>query len=226
MALVVDGKNELKESGEQVKQPLPSRVFAKIISYIFHPLFIPVYLAWLILKTKPYLFSALDERDKIMFVPQFAAMYVLFPLVSVLLLKALKFIDTIQLKTQRERVIPYIITMIYYWWMWYVLKSRDLFPAEALILSFAIFMASICGLMVNIVMKVSMHAMAAGIMSAFIMLLAFTSEISAGIFVSAALFLSGLICAARFIDSDHRPVEIYGGFLIGVFCLLVSIFFA
>ena len=92
-------------------------------------------------------------------------MYTFFPLVSVLLMKALKFISSIQLKTQRDRIIPYVVCMIYYWWMWYVLHNQPQYPNEFVQLSLAIFLASIGGLIANISMKVSMHAIAAGIMA-------------------------------------------------------------
>src|SRR5260370_2922369 len=101
-------------------------------------------------------------------------MYIMFLLVSVLLMKALGFISSIHLKTQRDRIIPYIVCMIYYWWMWYVLHNQPEFPKQCVILSFAIFLASIGGLMANINMKVSMHAIAAGVMASFVMFLGFS----------------------------------------------------
>ena len=153
-------------------------------------------------------------------------MYIMFPLVSVLLMKALGFISSFQLKTQKDRIIPYVVCMIYYWWMWYVLHNQPQFPNAFVILSFAIFLASIMGLMANINMKVSMHAMAAGIMTAFVMLLGFSQDINFGIYISISIWLAGLICTARFIDSDHTPKEIYGGLFIGILSLLLAIEFA
>jgi hypothetical protein len=149
----------------------------------------------------------------------------MFPLVSVLLMKAVGFVSSFQLKTQRDRIIPYVVCMIYYWWMWYVLHNQS-FPREFTILSFAIFLTSIGGLMANISMKVSMHAMASGIMVAFVIMLAFSQDISFGIYISLAILLTGLICTSRFIASDHTAREIYGGLLIGILCLLLAIKFA
>lgn len=150
----------------------------------------------------------------------------MFPVVSVLLMKALGFISSFQLKTQRDRIIPYIVCMIYYWWMWYVLHNQPEFPEAFVVLSLAIFLASIGGLMANISMKVSMHAMGAGIMVAFVMLLGFSQDISFGIYISLAILLAGLICTSRFVASDHTSREIYGGLFIGVLSLLIAIEFA
>ena len=146
--------------------------------------------------------------------------------VSVLLMKALGFINSIFLRTQRDRIIPYVVCMIYYWWIWYVMFNRTELPHELTILTLAIFLASIGGLMANISMKVSMHAMAAGIMVAFVIMLGFSQDISFGIYISLAILLSGIICTSRFIAGDHTAKEIYGGLLIGILCLVLAIKFA
>ncbi len=225
--LAVDQKNNLLEiRPSKSKQPVPVRIAAKIISYVFHPLFIPVYLSWLIVKTQSYLFVGFNEWAKIMFIARFGLMYIMFPLLSVLLMKALGFISSIHLKTQKDRIIPYIVCMIYYWWMWYVLHNQREFPEQCVILSFAIFLASIGGLMANISMKVSMHAIASGVLAAFVMLLGFSQDINFGIYIAITLLLAGIICTARFIDSDHTSKEIYTGLFIGILSLLLAIKFA
>ncbi|HMG67526.1 MAG TPA: hypothetical protein VK588_07565 [Chitinophagaceae bacterium] len=149
----------------------------------------------------------------------------MFPLISVLLMKGLGFIKSIQLKTQRDRIIPYVVCMIYYWWMWYVLHNQPEFPKECVVLSLAIFLASIGGLMANINMKVSMHAMAAGVMAAFVMLLGFLQDIEFGIYISISILLTGIICTARLIDGQHTTKEIYWGLFIGIVSLLIAVKF-
>jgi len=224
--LAVNEKNSLLEIRPQRdKQSPPVRIAARIISYLFHPLFIPVYLAWLIVRSQSYLFGSFTEWEKTIFIVRFGVMYSFFPLVSVLLMKALRFISSIHLRTQRDRIIPYVVCMIYYWWMWYVLHHQPV-PDEFIQLSLAIFLASIGGLMANISMKVSMHAIAAGVMAAFVLLLGFTQDLNFGTYISGSLLLAGAICTARFIDSDHTPKEIYVGLLIGVGALLLALQFA
>jgi membrane-associated HD superfamily phosphohydrolase len=140
-------------------------------------------------------------------------------------MKALGFISSIQLKTQRDRIIPYVVCMIYYWWMWYVLHNQPENPKEAVILSLAIFLASIGGLMANINMKISMHAIAAGIMAAFVMMLGFSQDVNFGIYISLSILLTGIICSARLVDGNHTTKEIYWGLFIGIFSLLIAVKF-
>ena len=225
--LIIDKKNNLLQVRPlKEKQPAPVRIAAKIISYIFHPLFIPVYLSWLTVETQSYLFGVFSQWEKTTFIARFGVMYIMFPLVSVLLMKALGFVSSIHLNTQRDRIIPYVVCMIYYWWMWYVLHNQPEYPKQFVILSLAIFLASIGGLMANINMKISMHAIGAGLMAAFVMLLGFSQDINFGIYISISILLAGIICTARFIDSDHTTKEIYLGLMIGISSLLVAIKFA
>lgn len=225
--LVVDRQNNLVERRQgSTQQASVIRIIARIISYIFHPVFIPVYLVVLVVKTNAYLFAAFSNSQRNMLVATFGLMYVVFPFASVLLMKALGFVQSIYLRTQRDRIIPYIVCMIYYWWVWYVMFNRPEVPHELVVLSLAIFLASIGGLMANINMKVSMHTIAAGIMTAFVMLLGFYQDINFGVYISISVLLAGIICTARFIDSDHTAKEIYGGLLIGILSLLVAIKFA
>lgn len=223
--LVVDSSHQLqefRETGHQPQNPVV-RIAAKIISWVFHPLFIPVYIAAFLISVQPFLFASFKPTEKLIAIIRFFIMYSFFPLVTVLLAKALGFLDSIFLRTQKERVIPYIACGIYYFWMCYVLRNQPQYSKEVVQLSMAIFIASSIGLLVNIYMKVSMHAISMGILLAFMLMLAFTQSGNYSIYVSAAFILAGLVCTARFIVSDHTPAEIYGGLSVGIVSLLLAI---
>jgi hypothetical protein len=106
--------------------------------------------------------------------------------------------------------------------MWYVLHNQPEYPALYTVLSLAIFLASIGGLMANINMKVSMHGIAAGVMAAFVMLVGFSQDLDFGIYISISILLTGIICTSRMIDGDHTAKEIYWGLFIGIASILVS----
>lgn len=222
--LIVDNTSTLKELNEP-EQPFAIRLAARIISYIFHPVFIPVYAVLFLLYIHPDIFAGFTKWEKTLVLLQALLMYGFFPLVTVLLLKALKFIDSVYLNTQRDRIIPFIACGIWYFWIWYVWRNLPDYPREIVLLAMAIFLASSIGLMGNIYMKISMHAIAMGVMISFMMLLAFTQAISFGIYISITLFIAGLVCTARFIISDHTQKEIYGGLLAGAGALLIATLF-
>jgi hypothetical protein len=210
------------EKRELPNQPEVLKFAAKIISWIFHPVFIPVYVLIFLLKEQSYLFVALTGGKKTLTVIQFAVMYALFPVVTALLLKALGFIGSIYMKTQKDRIIPYVICMIYYFWVWYVIKNQSIYPDELVQFTLSVFISSVLGLMSNAYMKISMHAMAVGAMTTFILLLALQGSISSGIYISTVLLITGLVCTARLVVSDHTNKEIYTGLFIGVASMLLA----
>jgi hypothetical protein len=207
---------------ELPNQPAVLKIAAKIISWIFHPVFIPVYVLIFLLREQSYLFVALTGGKKTLTIIQFAVMYALFPVVTALLLKALGFISSIYMKTQRDRIIPYVICMIYYFWVWYVIKNQSIYPDELVQFTLSIFISSVLGLMSNAYMKISMHAMAVGAMATFILLLALQGAISSGIYISVVLLITGVVCTARLVVSDHTNKEIYTGLFIGVASMLLA----
>jgi len=197
------------------------RFIARVISIVFHPLFIPVYVSWFLINIYQ-IFPAFSGWDKNLLLIRFLVMYSLFPLATILLAKALGFIQTIFLKNQKDRIIPYIACGLYYFWMWYVLKNQPGIPDELVMFSLAIFLASSIGLILNIYMKVSMHALAIGVAVSFILLLGFTSYMNLGPYISIALFLGGLVCTARLINDDHQPKEVYFGLVAGAIAQLAA----
>lgn len=223
--LVVDQRSQLQELRETAHTPQNPvvRFVAKLISYVFHPLFVPVYIAWFLITVQPYLFASFTPAQKLLTMLRFIIMYSFFPLVTVLLAKALGFLDSIYLKTQKDRIIPYIACGIYYFWMCYVLRNQPEFSKEVVQLSMAIFIASSLGLLINITMKVSMHAISMGILLVFMSLLSFTQAGSYTIFMSVAFLVAGLVCTARFIVSDHTSKEIYVGLFVGGFSQLIAV---
>lgn len=209
---------------ELFQSPASLRVVAKIISWVFHPVFIPVYVLVFLMQTQTHLFAGLSPLKRTFTVIQFAVMYAFFPVVTALLLKALGFIDSVFMRTQKDRIIPYVICMIYYFWVWYVIKNQTVYPDELIKFSLAIFISSVLGLMSNAYMKVSMHALAMGVMLAFAALLTWSGSPGSGIYISSAIFLTGLVCTARLIVSDHSNKEIYTGLFLGIASLLIANF--
>ena len=224
--IAVNEQNELQEISisDNRHQPVVIRFFAYGFSYIFHPLFIPVYVTLFLLLVHPYIFAGLDNWGKLGNLLQIFVNCTFLPLVSVLLLRGLKFIDSVYLKTQRERIIPYMISMIFYFWNWYAFKNNHS-ANEMQSLSMAIFNASILGFLANISLKVSMHAIAVGVMSTFLILLAFNDTTNVTVYLSVAFLITGMVCTSRLIVSDHSSKEIYIGILIGILSQLAADYF-
>lgn len=199
------------------------RAGAKVVSFVFHPLFIPVYIGWFFIKVLR-LFAALDEWHQTLLLIQFFVNYTLLPLFVVLLAKGVGFIETIYLKTQRDRIIPYIAVMVFYFWVWYVFRKQG-FPKEAVLFSFAAFLSVCFGVFVNTFFKVSMHALSMGVVITLLLLLSLKSSVNFGPYVSVGLLIAGLVCTARLVNNDHRPFDVYAGLFLGAVAEGVAWFF-
>jgi hypothetical protein len=229
-ALIVNESNQIQEVRKRYfpDQHPVLRFIANILSYILHPVFVPVYVIWFLLFVHPFLFAGFSEMEKTTTLIMALVSFTFFPLVTVLLLKGLKFIDSIHLRTQKDRVIPFVACMIWYFWIAYVWYNfgktrggKDI-PVEAIQFAAATFMSTILGLMVNIKMKVSLHAISAGVVTAFFIVMAFNQPLHFGVWISIVLVLAGLVCTSRFIISDHTPREVYGGFVTGIVSFLLA----
>jgi hypothetical protein len=196
---------------------------AKVISYVFHPLFIPVYIGWFFVYGID-LFAGQDPWHKTLLILQFFVNYTLLPLVTILLARALGFVHSVYLKTQKDRIIPYVACEIFYFWAWYVFKNQG-YPKEAILFALAVFLASCMGMLLNTYMKVSMHAISLGVVSSLMVYMGLGSDENYGFYISIALLVAGLTGTARMINKDHNPIEVYAGFFTGAIALLLGSLF-
>src|SRR5690606_28937553 len=97
--------------------------FALFISFIFHPVFMPTILAYAMYKFVPASFAGIAPRDFgfVYMLPIFACT-AFFPILSVFLMKKLEFVESIHLYKPKDRFIPLIVCMIFYYTLYYFYK--------------------------------------------------------------------------------------------------------
>jgi hypothetical protein len=181
----------------------PIRLSAQLISYLFHPLFVPTFFMLYLIKVLPYEFAGITEWQLKLRVFSVFWLTAFFPAFAVFLLWRLKFSESIFLRTQKERVIPYVITMFFYWWMYYLSRNFTDQPLALKFFYFGIFIASSLGLIVNNFIKVSLHAMGVSGLLMAVLLVNLHYPISNVLWVGVAILLSAIVVSARMIVSDH-----------------------
>ena len=202
------------------------RIPAKIVSYLFHPLFIPTYVFLFLMYQFPYEFMGITAwklQLRLFMVFWWTAF---FPAFAVFLLWRLKFSDSIYLRTQKERIVPFIITMVFYWWMYYLSRNFTDQPEVLKFFFFGIFISTSAGVIINNFIKISLHAMAMGGALAAIILFAFFYQTQITLAISIATVLTGVVCTSRLLVSDHTNAEIYSGLIVGILCQLIGYWFA
>ncbi len=138
-----------------------------------------------------------------------------FPAFAVFLMWRLQFIDNIYLRTQKERIVPFIITMIFYWWMWYLSRNFTDQPSTLQYFYFGIFLTTIAGLIINNFVKISMHAMGIAGAFAFVLIHCFITETFLGPDIATVTLLTGLVCTVRLLLDTHSTGEVYAGVFVG-----------
>lgn len=207
---------------QEEKPSLWLSIPAKIISYVFHPLFIPTYIFLFLVLQFPFEFTNITDWKLKMKIFGVFWMTAFFPAFAVFLMWRLKMSESIFLRTQKERIIPYFITMFFYWWMYYLSKNMTDQPEVLKFFYFGIFWTTIIGVMINNFIKISLHTIAAGSAAMAIFLFSFYYETNLGIAIAISIILCGVVASARLVVSDHTNLEIYSGFGLGVFCQVLG----
>jgi hypothetical protein len=204
------------------KHSLIIKLLANFFSYLFHPIFIPLYITWMLAFIHPDYFVGFSTIGKYKILLLVAINAFAFPLIAVLLLKGLGFINSIFLKTQKDRIIPYIASMTFFFWTQYVLREQNFVPRILVSFMFGVFISSSAALIANIYNKISMHAIGmGGMLGLFLVVMQQNTMLMTGP-LTIALLTTGIVCTSRMIVSDHQPKEIYAGLVVGLICQFIG----
>ena len=203
-------------------QPLYLRLIAGFLSYLFHPLFIAVYVSAYMIFLHPYSFAVFDEKQKLLRLFSVFFITCFLPAFTVFLLWRLKFADSIMLRTQKERIIPYVSSIIFFFWAFYVSKNLPGTPVTMTSFFLGTFLSTSAALMANNFFKISLHALAIGGAATFMIILGIFSGAATGLPIAISLIVAGLVCTSRLIASNHYPFEIYWGLVLGILFQMVA----
>ena len=209
--------------GSGSRQGWLPRAFAHVVSIIFHPLFIPSYIAAFLLFLHPFAFAGDSDLFKKIKLASVFVSTAFFPAFTVFLLKQLGFATSIRLKTQKERIIPIIASMVFYFWIFYVAKNQGDNPTELVQMLCAVFVSSIIALTANNFMKISLHGIAMGVLSGFFLYQAWISFIPMGLPLMVAILITGMVGTARLILGEHDYKELIAGYLTGLISMVIAV---
>ncbi len=204
----------------------PALLFTgKLISYIFHPLFIPTYIFFLLIRIFPFEFAGINPWELHMKTFSVFWMTAFFPGFAVFLMWKLKLIENMYLRTQKERIIPFFISMFFYWWMYYLSRNFTDQPIVLKFFYFGIFISTSIGVVINNFIKISLHGMAMGGALTAIIFFSIYYQAPISLVIIAAVFLTGLVSTARLLVSNHTVPEVYIGLLVGAICQIAAYYF-
>ena len=195
---------------------------AKIISYIFHPLFMPTLGIFILLNLETYLKYTIVPSGKIAIYSIVFINTGIVPAILAFFQYRFKFIKTLQMESKEERIFPFLATIFFYFFCFYILKKNNL-PAPVYMLMFGAAVLVSVVFLINFFWKISVHATGAG--GIIGMLWGISQKLNLEIMPVIFLFIlfGGFIGFARLKLNAHNPSQIYAGFLLGFFSLLLFI---
>lgn len=197
---------------------------SNLVSFLFHPLFMPTLVTIAICYLHRSGFAGISGGQKWIWIANVALNTIFFPAVAVILMKALGFIGSIKMPDKKDRIIPLMASMIFYFWVYQIFKNIEA-PLILKVLLLGNFWGLILVFLINIFMKVSMHTAAAGSMIGIGVVLMFHGQFNFLIPLMLALILSGLIGSARLYLNAHTGKEIWLGYVVGILVQVAAFLF-
>ncbi len=197
---------------------------SKIISILFHPLFIPTYIVAFLVFFCPTLFVGIEPTTYKWWIIIIAYITITFPFLVVILLWKLKFIESIYMTGDKERYAPLIASMLFYFWTFWLFHKQ--LSAPELLQSFLLgtFFTTVVVFMATLFYKISMHTAAFGSLIGFALLMAIHGMQNSLLLLVISITLSGLITGARLYLNAHNRFQVYSGIVFGFVAQILSFF--
>lgn len=200
------------------------KFFAKLFSFLFHPLLLPAVGIIVLFNSGSILDYLPFEAKKIILIIVFISTAIL-PLTFVPFYIFQKIIKNIYMDNNKERLIPFFITSVLYFFAYYLLVrlgapvTINVFILASAIAVFVLFLLSIKW-------KVSAHMLGIGGLTGALIAISFRLDINLIYFILAAIIVSGTLGYSRLKLEKHNQFEVYFGWLAGllVTALVISIY--
>ena len=216
------------------------RLWSKLISYIFHPIFILFYMFILLKCINPYLFNFTDPKAEGLLTINVFIFTVMFPLIATLIMLKLGLIRSLEMKDKMERIGPFIVSAIFYLWLFKNIKDNSNVPGVYTTMVLGSIIGLFIGFAINTVSKISIHTIGVGglIAGLFLMKIGYSYEyfslsipslgtylVNVNLILVLGLIIAGAVGTARLWLNAHKAQDVYGGYIVGIFAQVVAIFF-
>jgi len=197
---------------------------AKIISTIFHPLIIPTIGLMIIFNTNSYINYAIPEELKRATLLLIGISTFIIPLLISLLFLNKRLINSLEMETQKERIFPYSFTILFYIFTLYIIKKAPLPP---IIFDFVIgaTLSVVLAFIINFRWKISAHMIGIGGLIGALISVSLLLEVYITPYIIIGFIIAGLLGSARLILNAHNPAQVYTGFVLGMLCQFIVLYF-
>ena len=212
------------------------KFIANLISFVFHPLFILVYIMGLLIIINPYIFRIQDEKTRVIFFVYTFVSLIVIPVVAIVILKQLNMIKSFRMEDKLERVGPLIVIGIAYLWLYINYKNTTSVPFIFTAFLLGSVISVFVSFFINNFTKLSLHTVGMGglISAVIIMKYHFQNEsfqlnifsnsfmINVFLLLLVVIIIGGLVGSVRLFLKSHTKDQIYLGYIVGFFAQLVA----
>ncbi len=139
---------------------------------------------------------------------------IFLPALNAFILLKMKRIESLQMHTQSERVVPYFSTALYYFALFYLFYSIG-FSSIITLLILGGGVSILLTLLINYKWKISAHMIGVGGLCGALLAIIFKHSIESVWIFYLAIFAAGLIGFSRLKLNAHTPSQVYSGFVLG-----------
>lgn len=191
------------------------------ISWLFHPLLMPVYAMIMLLVFQGISYQMIPLNLKLLLLGMVFIASVLVPLGLIYLLYKLGLISSLYMNTREERLFPLLVIAIFYYVTYYLLKGIPLSLIYHMYMLGGTLLAIVL-MAINFFRKVSLHAAGMGALTGLTAGTAFHDGANLGLPIAVLLLLSGVVASARIKLNAHQPSEVYLGWVTGALIMFFT----
>ncbi len=202
---------------------------------------LPTYALLLLLFINPFAFGVRSpaETKAVLLLVYVFTTSALIPGIGIAVMKPLGFVRNLESPDRQERIGPYIVTGVFYLWLFKNLSAGGQTPPLYAVCVLGATIALFLAFFVNIFTKISAHATGMG---GLVGMLAVTSlewkgmtlglpafggtvEVSLTVALAAAVLLAGCVGSARLVLKAHVPQDLWQGYFVGFVAVWIARFF-
>jgi hypothetical protein len=198
------------------------RIAAHVLSYVFHPIFLPTSGLVIVFALNGFIASTTPFDKQVFLVSWIFVNTAIIPFLFTLFLRWKKMVSSIQLETREDRIVPFTFALFFYLTNYWLL--RDIYmPTIIYSLFLGSSIAVALALVFNFFTKISIHMVGMGGITASIYGMAQLYDLPLINFVIFGIVASGLVGSARYILESHNLKQIYLGWVTGFVTVYVPV---
>ncbi len=193
---------------------------SRFLSVIFHPALMPTYGVLIYFYLQSAMGIDYPQKVKLFLILFIFLTTFSLPLFLTFIMLRLKMINSFEMHTRSERIIPLFVTAILFYITFYSLKNIGFFlDLQLFILGSTILI--LIAVFINYFTKISIHMLGIGGISGAVIAMGLTYNVNVIHLLNIIIIVSGLLGFARLKAGAHKEFQIYLGYLTGLSVMLL-----